>query len=211
MNKVAIITELSKLGEAIKAQGKAHKRLDAQWQVLALSAVHAFAEHGNVFYVNAVYLSLGKGARHKAMTEYMLAFGGVQANTSDSKETMPFIKDPAKMADLKGAEETMWFDMASSPKPDEVLDYLALALKMVRRAPKEGQATEHAALRSKITEAIHAYADANGVEVGNLPTDPEEDDDAAPAAAEETQTTSSKAPAKVRIKKVIDPLAGVAA
>lgn len=174
---VQLITDLTELGKAIGVASKQHARIDAQWQVLAVSAIAAFAEHGNVFYVNSVYKALGKGARHKAMTEYLLSFGGVQANVGENKAEMPFIKDPAKKADMQGAQEHAWFDMATSPKPDQVIDYLALALKLVKRSPKDGQEMAHGELRNKLAEVIGQYADANGIEGVSLPTFGTEPDD----------------------------------
>lgn len=160
MGKLNLITDLTKLGEAIKATSKAHAKVDAQWQLVAVSAIAAFANNncGNVFYINAVYKALGKGARHKAMTEFFLAFGGVKANEGENKDMTPFIKDAAKQADVSGAEGTNWFDMAASPKPDQVIDYLSLAMKLVKRAPKDGQTVEHPELRSAIAKTIAGYA-----------------------------------------------------
>lgn len=165
-----IITDLSVLATAIKAQSKAHKRVDAQWQVLALSAVAAFAAHGNVFYVNEVYKSLGKGARHVAMTAYFTGFGGVKANDGENKETTPFVKDQTKQADMIGAAETSWFDMKPSTKPDQEIDYLALALRLVKRSPKDGQETKHGDLRMRLSEVVQQYAEANGETVEGLPS-----------------------------------------
>lgn len=167
--QIEIITDMPKLGAAITAASKMHARVDATWQVLAVSAIGAFAEHGNVFYVNHVYRSLGKGARHKAMTEFFIAFGGVQANTGESKDETPFIKDASKKADLQGATENNWFDMSTSPKPDEVLDYLKLALKVVKKSPKDGQETVHGELRVALATLLDTYAEQNGIEGVKLP------------------------------------------
>jgi hypothetical protein len=166
---IDLITDLPQLATAIKAATKAHAKVDAQWHVLACSAIKAFADHGNVFYVNNVYAGLGKGARHKAMTTFFLAFGGVSANEGENKDKTPFIKDQAKKPDLDTAMRTPWYTMAASPKPDEVVDYLKLALKLVSKAPKEGQETAHGELRAILGEAIRKYADANGIEGVDVP------------------------------------------
>jgi hypothetical protein len=151
--KLELIEE-AKLGAAIEANQKAHKKVDMQWQVLACSAIAAFAAHGNVFYINKVYSSMGKGARHTAMTQFMLAFGGVKANVGENKAVTPFVKDADKKVNMADAMSTMWFDMAPSPKPDEVLDYLALILKVAKKSPKEGQDVKH----DKFREAVMALA-----------------------------------------------------
>ena len=171
MSKLQLITDLSKLSAAIAANQKAHQKVDATWQVLAVSAIHAFAEHGNVFYINKVYGSMGKGARHRAMTEFFLAFGGVKANTGENKAETPFIKDVDKKPDLEGAEGTMWYEMAASPAPDEVVDYYALIMKAVKKAPKEGQTTAHSDFREKVLKLAEEYLAASASEEGAADAD----------------------------------------
>lgn len=155
---IEIITDLKALGAAIKANAKAHQKVDSQWQVLALSAIAAFEQHGNVFYINDVFKSLGKGSRHKAMVLYFITYGGVKANTGESKDQTPLIKDSDKHVDLEGARSTMWYDMAPSPAPDEVVDYYALIMKAVKKSPKEGQKTEHADFREAVAKLAAEYA-----------------------------------------------------
>lgn len=166
---VTIITDLGELGKAIKLNGKAHQKVDAQWQVLALSAIAAFEKHGNVFYINEVYQNLGKGARHKAMGEFFTQFGGVSANDGEGKDRTPYVKDANKQVDMEKARATSWTTMAPSPAPDEVVDYLALILKVAMRKPKDGQEVKHSAFREKVLrmakelEEAEAGADVAGV------------------------------------------------
>lgn len=176
MSKLQLITDLTKLASAIQANAKAHQRVDQTWQVLAVSAIHAFAEHGNVFYINKVYAAMGKGARHAAMTAFFLAYGGVKANTGENKGETPFIKDADKKPDLEGCEETMWYEMAPSAKPDEVVDYFALIMKALKKSPKEGQTTAHSDFREQVQKLATEYAaKIEGAE----PLHDEEDADAA--------------------------------
>lgn len=156
--KVEAITDFKKLDAHISATQKAHQKVDGAWQVAAFSAITAFAEHGNVFYINKVYGALGKGARHKAMTEYFLAFGGVKANDGENKKQTPFIKDADKKPNLAEASVTMWYDMAPSKAPDEVVDYLALIMKVANRSPKEGQSVAHDDFRAQVLALAQAYS-----------------------------------------------------
>lgn len=156
----AIITDLSKLGEAIKANSKAHVKVDAQWQVLALSAIAAFEAHGNVFYINEVYKGLGKGSRHVAMTAFFTAFGGVSANAGDNKDTTPFLKDKNKVVDMEKATANPWFTMKPSPAPDAEVDYLAIILKAASRKAKDGQTVKHAAFREEVLRMAQELAEA---------------------------------------------------
>lgn len=157
--KIEAITDLKKLDAHITATAKAHQKVDSAWQVAAFSAITAFAAHGNVFYINKVYASMGKGARHKAMTEYFLSFGGVKANEGENKKQTPFVKDSEKKPNLDEAARTMWYDMAPSKAPDEVVDYLALILKVANRSPKEGQSVAHDDFREKVLALAQEYSD----------------------------------------------------
>jgi hypothetical protein len=154
---VSIIADLKELDKAIGAAQKAHIKVDLQWQVLAVSAIAAFAAHGNVFYINKVWKSVGKGTRHAALTAFFTTFGGVSANKGENKDETPFVKDADKKPNLAEAQKTMWYDMAPSKAPDAVVDYLALILKAAKKSPKEGQAIEHDSFRKDVLELAQKY------------------------------------------------------
>lgn len=140
-------------------KGRAAK-IDADVQSAGLRAIQIADKKdgtGNLHFVNALYKALGKGARHQALTAWLLAFGGMKANTSASKDETPFVHDNSKQMDLEGATAHPWFDMAPSKKPDETFDVLALALAMLKKKPKEGQESAHMPLRDKLTAIVDAY------------------------------------------------------
>ena len=59
LNYSRLTTDLPKLGKEIdNARVKAAKLLDIEFQRLALSAIYAVQQHGNVHYVNALWLAL---------------------------------------------------------------------------------------------------------------------------------------------------------
>jgi hypothetical protein len=166
-----IIRDEKTLTKAIKAASVKAKAMDTEWQRLALSAVHFFAEHGQVGIINMVYTSLGKGARHQAMTQWLTTFAGVKPNSNkDTKGRVPFVKDKDKLVDLEGATAHNWFDMAPSKAPDEVIDFYALILKAAKRTPKEGQQTAHSDFREKVLALATAY-DAEQAGATEEPTD----------------------------------------
>lgn len=168
-----LITDLKKLDASIKAFAKKAASLDKEAQHLGLSAIQAFAEHGNVFYINRLYLSLGKGARHAAMTAWLLAYGGVKANTADGKDVTPFVKDKDARVDLEGAAYNPWYDFKPSAKPDEVLDYYKLLMAVAKKKPKEGQEVAHADLLTRLNGILAEVAEkeANNEEdvLANMP------------------------------------------
>lgn len=154
-----LITDQAELAKEIKSLAGRAKKLDRDFQVAALSAIAVFKEHGNVFYINAVYGALGKGARHVAMTAWLTGFGGVSANEGEGKDITPFIKDKNKQVDMDSAAKTPWYDMKPSSPPDQVLDLLKLALAIVKKAskPKEGQQLAHAAMLPELQALCEKY------------------------------------------------------
>ena len=160
MTQIKLITDQAELAKEIKSLAGRAKKLDRDFQVAALSAIGVFKEHGNVFYINAVYNALGKGARHVPMTAWLLAFGGVQANESEGKDVTPFIKDKNKQVDMEAGAKIPWYDMKPSSKPDEVLDLLKLTLALIKKAakPKEGQELAHAAMLPELQALAEKYS-----------------------------------------------------
>ena len=154
-----LITDQKELAVAIKSLAGRAKKLDSDFQHAALSAINVFMEHGNVFYINAVYGALGKGARHVAMTAWLTSFGGVSANEGEGKDVTPFVKDKNKQVDMVKAAATPWYNMKPSQKPDEVLDLLKLALALVKKAsaPKEGQQVAHAAMLPELVSLCERF------------------------------------------------------
>lgn len=145
MTKTAQIKliEESKLGEAIGAHGRSRARLDKESHVLACSALVPFMEHGNVFYINEMFKSLGKGARHVAFTNWLFQFGGVMANKDAEKaKATPFVKDADKTVDLDKAKLNPWYNFNPSPKPADTLDVVALVKLVLDKARKAQAKTD---------------------------------------------------------------------
>jgi hypothetical protein len=157
--KTVIITDLKKLVLAIDSIKKRSSILDRDIQTAAMSAVDHFGKCGDVGYINRLYLALGKGARHVAFIEWITQFGGVMANEGEGKETTPFIKDKNKVVDLEGGDGMPWYECKPSPKPDEVLDYYALLMKVVTKKAKAGQEVKNAALMLRVADTLKAYDD----------------------------------------------------
>ena len=151
--------------KSIKARGA---KLDRDIQQAALSAVWHFGVRtndkgeliGDVGYINRLYLSLGKGARHAALTGWLFSFGGVVANEGDTKDTTPFIKSKEKVVDIEGGTKTPWYDMKKSPKPDEVVDLLKLTLALIKKAakPKDGVQVVHGAMLDGLRALAEEFA-----------------------------------------------------
>jgi len=169
--KTPIITDLKVLAAAIVSIKGRSAKLDKDIQTAAMSAVAHFEKCGDVGYINRLYLALGKGARHAAFIEWVTQFGGVMANDGVGKETTPFIKDKNKIVDLEGGDALPWYECKPSPKPDEVLDYYALLLKVVNKKATKHQEVKHGAVLTRVQkilmeydEEIQAGASTEGIE-----------------------------------------------
>lgn len=159
---MTLIEDQTALKSAIEAHGKKRAGIDKETQRLALSAIAVFAQHGNVFYINHLYANMGKGARHKALTEWLLAFGGVKANEDKTTATKtPFVKDAEKTVDMAGAHKTAWYDMAKSPDPVDVVDVLKLTLAVIKKASKKDVQLEHGAMLAELEALAEKFAPAD--------------------------------------------------
>lgn len=157
MTELKLITDQVELAKEIKSLAGRAKKLDKDFQMAALSAIAVFQQHGNVFYINAVYGALGKGARHVAMTAWLLEFGGVSANEGENKATTPFIKDKNKTVNMEAGAKTPWYDMKPSKKPDEVVDLLKLTLAVIKKAQGEGKTVQHGAMLVELQALTEKY------------------------------------------------------
>ncbi len=119
--------ELVKLIDSIKGRGA---RLDADIQLAGLSCLDHLAKHGDIGQINRLYLALGKGARKAALTSWLLAYGGVVANTEKDKADKPFIYTKDKETNVQAASQDPWYDHKPDQAPDEVFD-LAKALEAI--------------------------------------------------------------------------------
>jgi hypothetical protein len=168
-----IITDLASLNKAIDAAAKSHEKVDAAWQTIGVSAIAHFAKCGDTGPINRTYTKLGKGARHAAMAEFFLAFGGVSANLNDeTAEEQPFVKDHDKQPDVESAAANPWFTMKKSPKVADQVDYLKLAMKLVGRKVKEGQTVAHSEVRERIAAIVAEYAADGSEEPAGAMADP---------------------------------------
>lgn len=155
--------QLSK--DILSIKGRA-KVLDKDIQSAALRAVAIAARPaqggtGNIHFVNALYGALGKGARHVAMTEWLTQYGGMEANKGANKDSTPFVLSKDKLVDLEQGAANPWYDCAPSKKPDEVLDFLALAMAMLKKRPKEGQQVKHSEVRDQLAAIVAAVSKAD--------------------------------------------------
>lgn len=162
MSTIKLITDQVELAKEIKSLAGRAKKLDADFQVAALSAVSIFEQHGNVFYINALYKALGKGARHEAMTAWLLQFGGVSANEGENKAETPFVKDKNKSVNMTGAQAMPWYNMKPSKKPDEVVDLLKLTLAVIKKAQGEGKQVQHAEMLTELQQLASKYNAGEG-------------------------------------------------
>jgi glycerol-3-phosphate dehydrogenase len=114
-----------------------------------------------VTYINRLYLAMGKGARHVAMTAWMLQFAGVMANEDKkSQKQSPFLKDAAKKVNLEQGAKKPWFLLKPSTKPDDVVDVYALTLAVLKKAAAEGKQIVNGEMVVELQALAEKYAPA---------------------------------------------------
>lgn len=133
------------LDKAIKRIGSAAAKLDKDIQDAAMSCLKHLHDHGDIGFVNRLYLALGKGHRKQALSSWFLTYGKLAANDGEGKDTKPFVYAKERQAgDLNAAAIDPWFDHKPDPKPDQVFDVLAEVQKLIKRA--KGKDLAHAEL-----------------------------------------------------------------
>lgn len=129
-----LIKDKKQFEAACASVAKRGTKLDADIQLLALSAVDHLIEHKNVHYINKLYTSLSAGMRKAALTEWMLKYGGVVANGEGNKKEVPFICDRAKVPNMAGGAEEPWYMCKPDAEPDQVFDIVAALAAVIKKA-----------------------------------------------------------------------------
>lgn len=157
------ITDAKAFKAACDSIAKRGKKLDADIQHAALSAIYAVEKHGNVGYVNMLYLALSAGTRKSAMTEWLLQFGGVVANAEKGKAEMPFKFDREKSVDLAGGAAMPWYECKPDQDPDMVFDVVAALKSIIKKAQgKNVDALHLAKVENLMSELTNANAEGIG-------------------------------------------------
>lgn len=147
MNRT-ILTDKAAIAKLIAGIKRTGHKLDTDVQTAAMAVALMAHQHGNVMPLNELFLAMGKGTRHSALTAWLLDAAPVIANSDKAtKKEMPFVYSKDKA--LKGAEMqallaehdmegNQWFDRMPSKAPDEVTDVRALILALMRKVDKKG-------------------------------------------------------------------------
>ncbi len=152
---------------------KTGKEADMLWQTVALQILQAdpAARSGMA---NIAYTNMHTGARHEAMTAWLVKFTGLVANTNDDKKTAPFKLSRKYIAPegeeiaavMEEAEGTPWYTMKPSKAPDQVLDIRKLLESVVSKYDRNEGAEDNkkevlgADLAGAVRDLLNATADA---------------------------------------------------
>jgi hypothetical protein len=143
-NGIKLVTDKAELDKLIKSIASAGTRLDQQIQLAGLSCLDHLKKHGDVGFVNRLYLALSKGARKAAMSSWLLTHGSLVANADANKKEMPFKFTKDKGTNVEAAAADPWYDHKPDAAPDEVFD-LAKAIEGIIKKAK-GKQLVHAEL-----------------------------------------------------------------
>lgn len=155
------ITDTKAFKAACDSITKRGAKLDADIQLAAMSAANAVAQHGNVMFVNMLYIALSKGARKSAMTEWLLKYAGVMANDGASKKEMPFKFDRERTVDLAGGALEPWFDCKPDADPDMTFDVVAALRAVIKKAQGKNVDAKHLLLVENLVNDM-AHAEPEG-------------------------------------------------
>lgn len=150
----SLIVGTAAIKSAIATVQASGKRLDDLIQTVGLSVLNHVELHGDVTVVNSLYLSMPKGSRCKALAEWLMAHGKVQANTDrKAAKLAPFVYAKDKVTKLDAANDKPWFKFAPEPNVVEMFDFQAALKALMARAEKaekDGVKIEGADLLTKV-------------------------------------------------------------
>ncbi len=158
-------TDPSKIDALIESIAKRGAKLDHDIQEAGLSALQALKDHGNIGYVNKLFLAMPKGSRKAALTSWFLAHGQIVANTDADKKDKPFkyTKDK-ESTNVEAAMADPWFKHKPDQNPDEVFDLMKAVEQVIKRA--QGKNLVHAEVLTKLQEIVVEAAPADAMADG---------------------------------------------
>ena len=139
----------AQMDKEIKSLANRGAKFQNDVQRVAMSAINAINEHGNVFYVNKLYTTIAaiSGVRSASLAQWLLNYGRVVANQDmATKDTTPFLVDKSEGAtvDLEGAAIEPWY-MVGKPekKPDELVHVNQSIRKLISQIKKKQGRTDN--------------------------------------------------------------------
>lgn len=180
-----IITESSKLDEALVRVNKAANGLNDAIQTVLASATYQAVLHGNTNHLNGLLAVAGKGVRKTAIAQWVLAHAPVVMETDKEKaKEQPFRFNRDKLVSLipqagEGkvtAEQALdhaetvlaqhWTEHKEPPLVPEKWDLkaaIAQAMKKAQDLSKKGTKIEGSELLQKLADLISPESDIQGV------------------------------------------------
>ena len=145
---------------------RAGAKLDAFIQTTAVDVLTHYAEHCDTGLVNRLYNGMPKGSRKAALTEWLLAFCAVEANTNKATaKDQPFVHSKDKTTDVEGGKAKMWYECRLDSKPADVFDFQKF-VKVALRKYGEAEVT------TMTVDQAHALAALAGIADSDVPTRP---------------------------------------
>lgn len=133
------------INKAIDSIVRRGKTLDDDIQLAAVSCLNHHSVHGDITLLNRLWLSMPRGSRRKALTDWALHHGAVQANTDkETAKEAPF-KDARKdrVCLLDEAIACPWYEFNRPTDEDNVAEFdftksLEALLKRAANAQAKG-------------------------------------------------------------------------
>jgi hypothetical protein len=153
--------DLDKSIASIKNRGE---KLDADIQLTGLSCLHHLQLHGDIGFVNRLFLALPKGARKNAFAEWALAYGRLVINTGAGAKDMPFLYNKDKVTNLTDANLNAWYTFKPEPSLLEAFDLQAEVAKIIKRMQSEQKKNPNIQIKhSELLIGLVQIADGVGV------------------------------------------------
>jgi len=175
-------TDLDKLIASIGSRGR---KLDNDIQDAGVGALQHLQAHGDIGFVNRLYVALGKGHRRAALSSWLMAYGALAPNTDkETHLTAPFKFDKTKTTRADAAEEDCWYNHKPDPQPAFVFDLQKAIEQVIKRASSKNAQVLHGELLTPLQGLVSMLHSAARLEApGALPEASEEVAELPPALA----------------------------
>lgn len=150
--KIVVVQDKDELNKLILSITAAGKKLDANIQLAGVSALHHLKAHGDIGFINRLYLAMPKGSRKTALASWYLAHGSLIPTTGEGKDQKPFSYTKDKETNVEAAMQDPWFSHKPDQNPDEAFDLQKAVHAIIKKA--SGKTLEHGDLLPKLQALI---------------------------------------------------------
>lgn len=135
---VKLLTSTADMDKAIASIKNRGAKLDADIQLVGLSALAHLDKCGDLGPLTRLYFAMPKGSRTNALMDWAQTFGKVTVNTGADRKEKPFCFNKQAVTNMDGAIEKPWYECKKPQDPALEFDFVAKLNALLKSATKDG-------------------------------------------------------------------------